>query len=190
MSAALAEVKQELGPQAVILQTRSYVKNRWLGLRRREIFEITAGRDVRSPVDPAQFVARSPLPSRRSNRPSIRAASSSKSPPAKMPRCSDSSRKCPASRRCVKDLVAHADRTAAPAHSRGTVRLLLQLIQNQVAEELAGGHDQNPSAANPPRARSTRRNSSAPNSPSRSNDILPASGPIVRTKTTGPTSSP
>ena len=44
MSAALAVVKQELGPTAVILQTRSFTKNRWLGLRRQEVFEITAGR--------------------------------------------------------------------------------------------------------------------------------------------------
>src|ERR1700722_8011189 len=48
MSAALAVVKQELGSQAVILHTRSYAKKRWLGLRRQEIFEITAGRDVRT----------------------------------------------------------------------------------------------------------------------------------------------
>jgi len=47
MSAALAEVKHELGPQAVILHTRSFVKNRWLGLRRKEVFEITAGRGAR-----------------------------------------------------------------------------------------------------------------------------------------------
>src|ERR1700684_3315667 len=64
MSAALAEVKQELGPGAVILQTRSFTKNRWLGLKRQEIFEITAGRDARgSSRAQRQYVARpAPMP--------------------------------------------------------------------------------------------------------------------------------
>src|ERR1700733_5783276 len=67
MSAALTEVKQEMGPNAMILQTRSFYKPRWLGLRRREIFEITASRSARSaiqhlPARPAQQPIKPPTP--------------------------------------------------------------------------------------------------------------------------------
>src|ERR1700679_2680667 len=47
MSEALAQVKTTMGRDAVILHTRTISKHRWLGLRRREIVEITAGRDLR-----------------------------------------------------------------------------------------------------------------------------------------------
>src|SRR5436190_11506914 len=40
---AIALVKTELGGEAVILHTRTLQRRRWLGLRRREIVEITAG---------------------------------------------------------------------------------------------------------------------------------------------------
>src|SRR5438045_5097367 len=46
MAAALAEVKREMGPSAVILHTRSYWRRYGLGLRRREIVEITAGKGL------------------------------------------------------------------------------------------------------------------------------------------------
>lgn len=42
MSEAVALVKHKLGPHAVILHTRTYEQRRWFGLRRREVFEITA----------------------------------------------------------------------------------------------------------------------------------------------------
>ena len=46
MAECLAEVKRVMGPDAVILHTRSLTLKRFLGLRRREIVEITAGRGL------------------------------------------------------------------------------------------------------------------------------------------------
>jgi flagellar biosynthesis GTPase FlhF len=44
MAEALGQVKQTMGHDAVILHTRTYHTRYMLGLRRREIVEITAGR--------------------------------------------------------------------------------------------------------------------------------------------------
>src|SRR3954464_7574815 len=46
MEECLAEVKRVMGPEAVILHTRTLTLKRFLGLRRREIVEITAGRGL------------------------------------------------------------------------------------------------------------------------------------------------
>jgi flagellar biosynthesis protein FlhF len=46
MAECLAEVKRVMGPDAVILHTRTLTVKRFLGLRRREIVEITAGRGL------------------------------------------------------------------------------------------------------------------------------------------------
>jgi flagellar biosynthesis protein FlhF len=43
MAEALVQVKNEMGGDAVILHTRTYHRRRWLGLRRVEVVEITAG---------------------------------------------------------------------------------------------------------------------------------------------------
>src|SRR5712672_2614499 len=49
MSEALAQVKTALGQNAVILHTRTFQRRYWLGLRRREIVEITAGTGLQVP---------------------------------------------------------------------------------------------------------------------------------------------
>jgi len=46
MRDALAQVKHTMGHDAVILHTRTFVRKGWLGLRRREIVEITAGKGI------------------------------------------------------------------------------------------------------------------------------------------------
>src|SRR5215212_3930695 len=43
MAEALYQVKSAMGTDAVILHTRTYFRRRWLGLRRVEVVEITAG---------------------------------------------------------------------------------------------------------------------------------------------------
>ena len=43
MAEALYQVKSAMGNDAVILHTRTYFRRRWLGLRRVEVVEITAG---------------------------------------------------------------------------------------------------------------------------------------------------
>src|SRR5436305_9711654 len=46
MAAWLSEVKRVMGVDAVILHTRTYVIRKWLGFKRREMVEITAGRGL------------------------------------------------------------------------------------------------------------------------------------------------
>ena len=46
MAEALSQVKSNMGHDAVILHTRTYHIRNWLGLRRKEIIEITAGRGL------------------------------------------------------------------------------------------------------------------------------------------------
>jgi flagellar biosynthesis protein FlhF len=47
LAEVVKRVKEKLGPDAVILNTRTFQKRQWLGLRRREIVEITAARSRR-----------------------------------------------------------------------------------------------------------------------------------------------
>ncbi|RJP69881.1 MAG: flagellar biosynthesis protein FlhF [Candidatus Abyssobacteria bacterium SURF_17] len=55
MQAALAQVKQELGPQAVILNTKTFYQGGFLGLRKKEIVEILASREVNIVDTPPSF---------------------------------------------------------------------------------------------------------------------------------------
>src|SRR6188508_1794816 len=54
MAECLAEVKRVMGSDAVIMHTRTYIIRKWLGFKRREMVEITAGR--------ARQVRRTPMP--------------------------------------------------------------------------------------------------------------------------------
>src|SRR6266478_3121243 len=46
MAEALTQVKSSMGTDAVILHTRTFQTRAWLGLRRKEMVEITAGRGI------------------------------------------------------------------------------------------------------------------------------------------------
>jgi flagellar biosynthesis protein FlhF len=57
MAEALTQVKSAMGSDAIILHTRTFATRAWLGLRRREMVEITAGKGInigrrRRPVEP------------------------------------------------------------------------------------------------------------------------------------------
>ena len=177
MSAALAEVKNELGPQAVILHTRSFVKNRWLGLRRREIFEITAGRNVRAPERTPR--PQPPKPQGDSRRQLL------ESPAGQNAAMVGLFQELSTVKTMVKDLVLHADRARAPHIPEELLGYYSKLIQNQVAQELASDlintlqrqirpeHAKQTDFIHSKLAEQIERH-------------LPASGPIVRTKTKGP----
>ncbi len=67
MGEALSQVKTSMGPDAVILHTRTLQTRNWLGFRRREMVEITAGRglnvgarSIRRSARPAPGDARGP----------------------------------------------------------------------------------------------------------------------------------
>src|SRR4051812_24205755 len=47
---AIALVKSEMGSEAVILHTRTVRRRKWMGLRSREIVEITAGSGLNVPT--------------------------------------------------------------------------------------------------------------------------------------------
>jgi flagellar biosynthesis protein FlhF len=49
MLECLSQVKAAMGPHAVILHTRTYRRRAWLGIRRREFVEITAGKGIGGP---------------------------------------------------------------------------------------------------------------------------------------------
>ncbi|UCD56281.1 MAG: flagellar biosynthesis protein FlhF [Candidatus Hydrogenedentota bacterium] len=55
MQAALAQVKRELGSQAIILNTKTFHRGGFLGLGRREVVEILASRDINIIDTPPAF---------------------------------------------------------------------------------------------------------------------------------------
>ena len=65
MAEALTQVKSNMGSDAVILHTRTFYTRHWLGLRRREMVEITAGKGLN--VGRRRFVAE-PAPSAKPTR--------------------------------------------------------------------------------------------------------------------------
>jgi flagellar biosynthesis protein FlhF len=67
MAEALQQVKITMGHDAVILHTRTYQLRQWLGLRRREMVEITAGRGVNFARRPRQNPPANPAPVRNNN---------------------------------------------------------------------------------------------------------------------------
>src|ERR1041385_2950878 len=46
MADALLAVKKELGGDAVILHTRTFARKSWMGLKKQEVVEITAGKGI------------------------------------------------------------------------------------------------------------------------------------------------
>src|SRR5277367_1058330 len=65
MAEALQQVKTTMGHDAVILHTRTYQLRQWLGLRRREMVEVTAGRGLNFARRPRQAPpAKTPIPPR------------------------------------------------------------------------------------------------------------------------------
>jgi flagellar biosynthesis protein FlhF len=185
MSAALAEVKHELGPQAVILHTRSFVKNRWLGLRRKEVFEITAGRGARVADGGAR-----PIPMGRPAAAPIKPPAEARrqlleSPAGQNIVMSGLFQEVNGLKTMVQELVVHAKRARCPQIPEELFEYYSQLIQNQVAEELAAEmiktiqrqirpeHARQADFVRQKIAEQIERH-------------LPSSGPIVRTKAVGP----
>jgi flagellar biosynthesis protein FlhF len=184
MSAALAEVKQELGPGAVILQTRSFTKNRWLGLKRQEIFEITAGRDARGSSRPQrQYVARpAPMPIKPISDPRRQLL---ESPAVQNAAITGIFQEVTGLKTVVQDLVLQVTRSSAPQIPEEFYSFYAQLIENQVAQELATEmiktiqrqirpeHARQPDFVRSKLADQIQK-------------LLPPAGPIVRSKASGP----
>jgi len=184
MSAALAVVKQELGPSAVILQTRSFTKNRWLGLRRQEVFEITAGRDARGNNRPQrQLIARpATMPVKPPTDPRRQLL---ESPAVQNAAIAGIFQEVTGLKTVVQELVVHVNRNTCPHIPDDLYSFYSQLIENQVAQELAS--DMIKTLQRQIRPEHARQGDFVRSKLAEQIEkLLPAAGPIVRIKTSGP----
>ena len=185
MSAALTEVKQEMGPNAMILHTRTIYKPRWLGLRKREMFEITASRNVRVP----DRTSRPQPPARPAPQPHKPPAEAARqlveSPAGQNAAMIGFIQELNGLKGLVKELVVRSDRVRCPEIPEELFDFYNHLIQNQVAEELAATMIKTlqkqirPEHARQPEFVKLKLTEQIER-------LLPTAGPIVRTKTTGP----
>jgi len=151
MAECLNQVKRTMGHDAVILHTRTFQSRVWLGLKRREMVEITAGQGM---------PARRPSAARVSDKPHERPApvySRSSAVVAPAPRIAQRpgqglletpaasnamirglSDEMTGLKSLVKDLVVQVRSTKCPNIPEDLFNYYLQLIESQVAEDLAG----------------------------------------------------
>jgi flagellar biosynthesis protein FlhF len=179
MAEALKQVKASMGSEAIILHTRTFQVRSWMGLRRREVVEITAGKGMnigdrpgrgagnggargRDPGPVARATGRA-APAR-ADRPTLKLAGAGTYTPAAVARpgaagprpiSADPGRQLldtPAAtsaaviglsqeisslKAIVKDLVSATRRQRIPEVPEDLFDYYLQLIQNEVAEEIA-----------------------------------------------------
>lgn len=144
MAEAMARVKSALGADAVILHTRTIQHRRWLGLKRVELFEITAGKgiNVRSPVH--RSTPERPVPQARSSS-SVPSSSSVRSntqslmqtPGVQNAALLGLTQEVTLLKSMVKDLVSEVRHTKTPGVPEELFDQYLKLVENLVADELA-----------------------------------------------------
>lgn len=208
MGEALSQVKSTMGPEAVILHTRTVQSRKWLGLRRREMVEITAGRGLNVGARQA----------RRNVRPAA-AAAELRGPAALYARSNGASAALPATtvtrtlaengklfletpaagnavllgltsemnslKSMVQDLVGQANRQRAPQIPEELFEHYLQLTEGQVCAELAGEIVKN--VHRQVRAEHlTQAGFVKEKIAEQIEKMLPTAGPIVRTRTQSP----
>ncbi len=189
MAEALQQVKRAMGTEAVILHTRTFYRRRWLGFRKQEVVEITAGSGL-----PVPQRNRRPLPPRGRMR-EAQAASPVAQPAGpqgllQTPAAGNAmmlglSQEMTALKDMVMNLVKEARSQKAPDVPQELFDYYLQLIENDVTNELAADivrviqtqvrpdHLHNANFVRDKLAEQLEK-------------MLPVSGPIVRKKTTGP----
>jgi flagellar biosynthesis protein FlhF len=146
MAEALASVKSSMGSDAVILHTRTYHKHHWLGLRRKEIVEITAGRGMRLPERPVRRPiptdAYRPMPARKpAPPPGALGRQLLETPIAQAAVMAGMAQEMSALKTMVQGLVTQTRNRAvsgAPDVPEDLLNFYLKLIENQVADDLAG----------------------------------------------------
>jgi flagellar biosynthesis protein FlhF len=197
MSQALAEVKSALGPGAIILHTRTFKRHKWLGLRRKNVVEITAGRDTgQHKMVRRNLQSQSSSALAKTRPPSSPIAMPAKtrtdfrhellqSPAAQGAAVVGLTQEINNLRGMVKELVDFTRQQQCPQVPEELIGFYSQLIQNQVAAELAQGiikslqqqirpeHARQPDFVREKIADHIDR-------------LLPKSSPIVRTKRDGP----
>src|SRR6476646_6054033 len=151
MAEALTQVKSSMGTDAVILHTRTFQTRAWLGLRRKEMVEITAGRgagiaerrrqaaaSARGPSAPATTYNRPGTVTRRhiESRPSS-TREFLETPAATGAAMLSISQEVAALKTMVKDLVVQTRQRHAPNVPEALFELYLRLTSNGVAEDIA-----------------------------------------------------
>lgn len=218
MAEALTQVKSTMGTDAVILHTRTFQTRYWLGLRRREVVEITAGKGLnvghrpragRGAAPTARPVESRPAPAgglaaytRIANSTTLGRPGSTNTdlPPRNLLEGSRALLETPAAQSAallsltsevnamktvVKDLVTHTRNKNAPHVPEDLFDYYMQLIENQVAEELAGEiirtiqKQVRPEQYSQPEVMRERLAEQL-------EKLLPTTGPIKRTKAKGP----
>jgi len=191
MAEALQAVKRALGPHAVILHTRKVQKRKWLGLKRREEVEITASERMQGGL---QRVGRPSAPSRPGRPLGAVPAGTARGVGAgaqllQMPVASSValiglSEEMGSLKEMVIELVKETRAQRAPQIPEDLFEHYVHLIQNEVAEELAGEIVRNlQSSVRPEHLKNGvfMREKLV----EQLERMLPVAGPIVRTKATG-----
>jgi flagellar biosynthesis protein FlhF len=148
---AFKEVKRLLGDDAVILSTRTITTRRWMGLRKREVVEVMAGKGVnvqrRGPAAPDKPVIRKVPPSG----PAAYAANSKLSPGVNLPpgkgllespaaqsvAMMNVANEITALKSMVTSLVSEVRNRTTPAVPEELFNFYSQLLESEVSEELA-----------------------------------------------------
>jgi len=195
MSEALAQVKSSMGPTAVILHTRTYRRHCWLGLRRQEVVEITAGKGLSvpdralrraTPVQSHVLVAANgkalPLVARPAPQAGRQLLESPAGHGAAMLGLTEEISNI---KTLVKDLVKQTRQQRVPQVPEELFDFYTQLVDSEVEEELAA--DIIKQLARQLRPEHLRQVDFIREKLIESIErLLPAAGPIVRTKTAGP----
>lgn len=202
MSEALSQVKSSMGPTAVILHTRTFRRHCWLGLRRREVVEITAGKGLSvpdrgsrraMPVRSQVLVAANGKPAPLAVRPAplaVRPAPQAgrqllESPAGQGAAMLGLTEEISNIKSLVKDLVKQARQQRAPQVPEELFEFYTQLVDNEVEQELAAEIIKQLSRQLRPEH--LRQGDFVREKLSELIErLLPASGPIVRSKAAGP----
>ena len=200
MGEALTQVKSVMGADAIILHTRTLQMRRWLGLRRREIIEITAGKGLN--VGARNLNRAAPRktatnPAGAYGRPGLRGASDvprnalegsrqiMETPAANSAALLGLTQEMTSLKAMVKDLVTQTRHQQSPNIPEDLFDYYMQLVGNDVAQELAceivkslqkqlrPEHFSQPQIVQEKLAEQLEK-------------LLPTSGPLIRKKTAGP----
>ena len=190
MAECLAEVKRTMGSDAVIMHTRTYVIRKWLGFKRREMVEITAGRarQVRRQqiAQPPRYLEQ-PAPARQM--PALEPAANGRalleSPVGNSAIMVGISNDMSKLTTMVGDLVKRVQQQQAPEIPEELTEDYMLLLDNQVERELAVEIIKTIHRTLRP-DHLTQRQFVREKIADQLEKLLPTAGPIARSKVTGP----
>jgi flagellar biosynthesis protein FlhF len=183
MREALAQVKSTMGPSAVILHTRTVRRRLWLGLRRREIVEVTAGRGLNLSDRPTRRSPPPPPPTKPN--PALAGRKLLESPAGQSAAMLGLSQEMSGLKTMVKDLIDQTRAQRCPQIPEEFAEYYTHLVDNQVCADLASeivkqvGRCVRPDQAN-------QRDLVLQRMADHIERLLPSAGPIVRTRESGP----